>query len=165
MGFFVVVVNGPAADGERSLVINGAAAAERFGLQGDGQVDGLKGGAGFIEILHSPFAKQAGLELPKPVGVIGGHRGQGQQLAVAGIHHQGRPPFGLPLLNLTQQFLLRDPLQARVEGELQAQVIAMHAAGADAIGQGGAITAAADAELQLLAAQLVIKAQFQPGLG
>ena len=65
---------------------------------------------------------------------------------------------------MTQQLQLGNPLQAGVEGELQPQVIAMHAAGADAIGEGGAITAAADAELQLLAAQLVIQAQFKPGL-
>ena len=134
-------------------------------LQGQGQVDRLEGGSGFVEVLHGPFAKETGRILPELIGVVGGTGGEREDLAVAHIHHQGHPPLGAPLLHLLSQGQLGHLLQAGIKGQLQAQVVAVEHPRPQTIGQGGAIGAAAQLARRFMAAQVLVAALLQARLG
>ena len=57
VGPVVVVEDRPAANRHRAGVIHRGVGINHTLLQGQGQVDRLKGGARFVEVLHRPFAK------------------------------------------------------------------------------------------------------------
>ena len=130
----VVVKDRPAANCHRAGVIHRGAGINRMLLQGQGQVDRFKGGSGFVEVLHGPFAKETGRILPELIGVVGGTGGEGEDLAVTHIHHQGHPPLGTPLLHLLGQGQLGHLLQAGIQRQLQAQVVAVEHPRPQAIG-------------------------------
>ena len=57
VGFLVVVVDRPTADGELTDVIHTVFGADRFLLKRQSQIDRLEGGPGFVEILHGPLTE------------------------------------------------------------------------------------------------------------
>ena len=124
----VVVEDRPTANRKAAVIDHLAVGINGPLLQGNGQIDRLEGGAGFIEVLHRPLAEEPRLELPEGIGVVGGGGGQGEDFAVAHIHHQGSPALGMPLLHLLDEGLLGHLLQPGIQGELQAQVIAIEGA-------------------------------------
>ena len=71
MGFLVVVVDRPTADGEPSDVVDSISGTDRFLLKCQSQIDRLEGGAGFIKILHGPFTEQGRCKTPVAIGVVG----------------------------------------------------------------------------------------------
>ena len=69
------------------------------------------------------------------------------------------------MLHLLDQGLLGHLLQAGIQGELQAQVIAIEGASCKACGQGGAIGASQHAQRRLIALEIPVATLLEPSLG
>ena len=161
----VVVEDRPAPDGELAAVIHLAGWVNGVLLQSNGQVDRLKSGSRLVEVLHGPFPEQPRLEVPEAVWVVGGGGGQGHHLPIAHVHHQGHAALGLPLLHLLGEGQLGHLLQAGIQRELQAQIVAVEHAGLEAIGQGRAIGSPAQGAARFMAFEIAVAALLQARLG
>ena len=119
IGFLVVVVNRPTTNHELTDVMNAVVGLNRLFLKRQGQVDWLKGGARFIEILNRPLTETSGRETPILIGVVGRSRCQHQQLTVGDIHHDRGALLRFPLSHLRRKGLHRQFLQPGIQCELK----------------------------------------------
>ena len=72
MNLIPVVVQCPGLHHNTARVMHRAVPVDHPFLKGNGQIDGLEGGAGFIQVFHRPPTKMPGIGLPETAGVKAG---------------------------------------------------------------------------------------------
>jgi len=114
----VGIVDGGGADGEPARrAMNDGAGLHPALFQGQGNGEGLHGGAWLEGIGHRPVAQLGPGEMLAVIGVVGRPVGQGQDFPVTGIHHHGTAALGVIVLNGFLQLAEGQILDFGIQGQ------------------------------------------------